>query len=58
MKRHIHIISTIWNINLLGELGFKLLTPVLELCMRMSCPDLEEKDSFKFPGPTSIVSFL
>lgn len=33
------------------------LTPVLELKMRLSCPDEEENDSFKFPGPISIVSF-
>lgn len=35
----------------------KHLTPVLELNMRWSCPDITEKDIFKFPGPTSIVVF-
>ena len=32
-------------------------TPVLELNMRTSCPDVDEKDSFKSPGPTTMVSF-
>lgn len=33
------------------------LTPVLELEMRVSCPDVVENVSFKFPGPISTVSF-
>lgn len=32
------------------------LTLDLELNMRLSCPESEEKDNFKFPGPISIVS--
>lgn len=36
----------------------KLLTPVLELYIRLSSPDCEENDIFKFPGPISMVSFF
>ena len=35
---------------------YKQLTPVLELYIRFSCPVVEEKVSFKFPGPTSMLS--
>jgi len=34
----------------------KLLTPVLELYIRLSCPEVEENDIFKFPGPMSMFS--
>lgn len=33
------------------------LTPVFELYMRLSWPEAIERDIFKLPGPTSIVSF-
>jgi hypothetical protein len=33
------------------------LTPALGLDMCLSCPDVDEKDSLKFPGPTSMVLF-
>lgn len=33
------------------------LTFVLELDMCLSCPDLAEKESLRFPGPISMISF-
>ena len=35
----------------------KELTPVLELYIRLSCPEVEENDIFRYPGPISMVSF-
>lgn len=35
----------------------KQLTPVLELYIRCSWPELVEKDIFRFPFPISVVSF-
>jgi len=34
------------------------LTPETELNILLSCPDADEKDIFRGPGPTSIVSLL
>ena len=34
------------------------LTPEMELNILLSCPDAAEKDIFRGPGPTSIVSLL
>lgn len=34
------------------------LTPETELNILSSCPDADEKESFRDPGPTSTVSFL
>ena len=34
------------------------LTPEMELNILLSCPDADEKDIFRGPGPTSIVSLL
>jgi hypothetical protein len=37
---------------------FLRLTPEAELIILSSCPDAEEKDIFRCPGPTSIVLLL
>lgn len=34
------------------------LTPETELNILFSCPDVDENDTFRGPGPTSIVSLL
>lgn len=34
------------------------LTPVIELNIRVSCPDADENVIFRDPGPTSTVSLL
>lgn len=58
IKNYEQIIRIIYNLKSRGNLTLKcLLTPVLKLCIRLSCPVVLEKYIFKFPGPTSMVSF-
>lgn len=56
INRHLKNINTI-IINSTITRWEQKLTPVLLLEMRLSCPDDNEKDIFRSPGPTSTVSF-
>ena len=50
----------LWNIikSFKRDRFILILTPEIELNILLSCPDADEKDIFKGPGPTSIMLLL
>jgi hypothetical protein len=50
----------LWNIikSFKRDRFILILTPEIELNILLSCPDADEKDIFRGPGPTSIVLLL